>query len=140
MYYSGIFFEGPFDSLLREKVETKLDNPIKDLHVTFNFNPKEEDKLPKELIGKEVPVKIVGEGNNGRNHGYKVALSNMDFAINGEKVTLKSLYKNPAVPHITMSLGQGGKAVETKNLDFTHIEPFDVVGKLGFWEKGKFVK
>jgi hypothetical protein len=132
MYYSGVFFEGPFDSLLRDKVETKLDKPIDDLHVTFNFNPKEEHKLPKELIGKEIPLKVVGEGNDGKNHGYEVELPNMDFIINGERVTLKSLYRNPATPHITMSLAPGGKAVDTKYLDFSRIEPFDVVGKLGF--------
>lgn len=139
MYYYGIFFEGPFDSLLRDKVETKLDKPIDDLHVTFSFNPKEEDKLPKELIGKEIPIKVIGEGNNGTNHGYKVELPNMNFAINGERVSLKSLYTNPAVPHITMSLSPKGKAVDTRYLDFSKIEPFDVVGKLGYWKNDKVV-
>jgi len=139
MYYSGVFFEGPFDDLLRDKVSTSLDKPIEDLHVTFNFNPNKEDKLPKELIGKEIPIKVVGEGSNDKNHGFEVKIPNIILVAGGEKISLKDLYRNPATPHITMSLGAGGKAVDTKHLNFSQIEPFDVVGKLGYWENGRVV-
>jgi hypothetical protein len=139
MYYSGVFFDGPFELFLRDKATSSLAKPVEDLHVTFHFNPKEDEKLPKGLIGKEVTIKVVGEGNDGKNHGFEVELPNIIIENNGDKVNLKSLYKNTATPHITMSLAPGGKAVDTKNLEFSKIEPFEVVGKLGYWENGKLV-
>lgn len=125
MYYFGVFFDQGANVRLFDpnNCGKLLDNKIEDTHVTFAFNPSEEDRLPKNLRNQKINVTVVGIGNDGNNHGYKVELP--------EEVK-DLLYKNPAVPHITLSLAPGAKAKDTKNLDFKAIKPFTVIGSLDY--------
>ena len=135
MYYSGVFFTGDARNKLLSESKEKLDKIIGDLHVTFYFNPPRELRFPLDIIGEEVTIDVVGEGNDGKNQGFEVEIP--DVKIKGKK--LQDLYNGAKVPHITLSLSSEGKAVKTAFLDFKPITPFKVTGKLGYWESGKLV-
>ena len=135
MYYSGAFFTGDARGKLLSEAGEKLDKVIPDLHVTFHFSPSEKDRLPLDLVGKEVSFEVIGEGNDGLNQGFEVKLP--DIEIKGHKI--KDLYKGAKVPNITVSLSPEGKAVKTAFLKFEPRTPFKVTGKMGYWENGKLV-
>lgn len=124
MYYYGVFFLPEEQKKLYDPkiCGPLLENIIEKPHVTFAFNPPPEDKLPDSLIGKPVSITITGLGNDGYNHGYSVDIP--------EEV--KILYTNPATPHITLSIAKGANAKNTKNLKFSPIENFKVIGELNF--------
>ena len=100
------------------------------MHITFKFG--ETEAFPKELMDKEIPLKIVGYESDGKNSGFRVELPD----------ELKVYYKNQNAPHITVSLGEvdgeKGKAVDTGKLNFEPIEElFKINGKLGYFIYGK---
>jgi len=129
--YFGLFFVPPESDKLFDtsKIGSVLDKKIPDPHVTFAFRPTPDKLPPEELWGEKFDVTITGLGNDGNNQGYKVSIPE----------ELKKYYKNDAVPHITLSVSNVGKPVNTRNLSFENIPNFNVQGILGYFDGTKAV-
>jgi hypothetical protein len=64
-------------------------------------------------------------------YGYGATYKNSAFGVRFD-YSLYEFYKNIAVPHITVSIGSGGKPVDSGNLYFTPLEEakhFELRGK-----------
>ena len=123
--YTGLFFDPSDPGFREEKAGPFLDKKIRDPHVTFAFKPTPDKEFPPDLIGDEVDIKVIGVGNDGKNHGYMVEIP----------YDLRDYYKGAPIPHITLSTSKDGKPVDTKNLDFKDITPFNIKGKVGHFTK-----
>ena len=100
--YEGFFID--------ERMDGSLDKLIKNQHVTTEFKPL---ITHSELYGEKVFFIVTGYGNDKENEGLSVKLY-------GEtKEQLKELYKKIPVPHITLSVSEHGKSVNTSRLVFT---------------------
>lgn len=120
--YKGFFIDEPSAMLLKEfEGSNRLIKDIPNQHVTFAFRP--EELFPLAIMGKSFTLLIVGYGNNGENSGFKVALPE----------ELIPYYRGADTIHITTSLSETGKAMNTRHLDFTAITPFEVTGQLGYY-------
>lgn len=128
--YVGCFFD--YDEL-KQKIEAlgkkRLDKTIMNPHITFEYRP---ESVNTKLFGEKIRARIIAYGNNGENEGVKVE-------IYSDNPMLCEMASNIAVPHITLSISENGKAVNTRYLDFTPIEPFEIVGKYGGFTKDKTV-
>ena len=120
MQFVGIFFADDIKGTL-----ANTDNKG-GLHVTLSYRPSEDIWAElKPYIGKEVEVKVVGYGNDGQNEGLLVEFDGIPY-YGAEK------------KHITLSIAEGAKAVNTGFLDFsveglrefkkTHRVPSKLVG------------
>lgn len=89
-------------------------------HLTLCFKPTEgEMKIYKPLIGKKVIMRITHYGCNETHEG---ALVSLDESIP---------YCNPSRPHITISVANGGRAVDTPTaIDFEEIDDFYLTGTI----------
>ncbi len=119
--YWGLFTE--------ETIKGNLEKEVKDQHITFKFKPNEEDEIL--LLGGEYTVNVVGYASDGENEGVLVEIPE----------ELKRLYKNPAPPHITISVSETGKPVDTGKLNFTrdipeHI-PKEIKCRVGYFVGGR---
>lgn len=119
---------------LARKVEPlgkpRLSRVIAAPHVTFRYQPKTVDR---SLFGQKVLVTIVGYGCDGENEGLKVQMRIDD-------PRLAELAEGIAVPHITLSVSQDGESVNTRYLDFSPVEPFDLAAVFGgFTSSGEVV-
>lgn len=125
--YIGVFVsqEGIYAKVVG--IGKRLAKLIKYPHVTFKYRP---DAVDESVFGEEVKIKIVGYGNDGENEGLKVELFT-------ENPKLLSAIKEIEIPHITLSISNQGKAVNTRFLSFKDIEPFVIVGKYGGYLKDK---
>ena len=90
-------------------------------HVTFVFEP---DDVDESLFGEKIRVEATGYGNNGRNEGLSVKLYS-------ENRVLADMIERIEIPHITISVGEGGRPYDTKFLKFRPIEPFELEGVFG---------
>ena len=121
--YSALFLES--------SLETSLSNQVENQHITLEFG--EVTPLPKELE-KEFEVSVIAYGNDGENEGYLVELP--------EGI---APYFKGWLPHITVGLTKGAKAVDTATLDFKPLKKqFAVKARLGYFlftpdRKGKLV-
>ena len=123
--YVGCFFDyeelkGMTASVRKFPLEVEKTTP----HITFEFGPETVDE---SLFGTEITVTVIGYGNNGENEGLKVTLTSDNDIIN-------EMIKKIPVPHITLSVSENGKAVNTRYLDFTSIHPFTIKGYYGGFE------
>lgn len=132
--YTGVFFDA---SELSEKFakyvgEETLSNIIKNPHVTFTFRPKEVDA---GLFGKPETFKVVGYACDGKNQGLQVEVSMLHHSLVSEYNTIKT-------PHITISVSEDGKPVDTGNLEFESLwNPFEITGTYGvFTDEGVLLK
>ncbi|MBQ3194773.1 MAG: hypothetical protein IJB59_14525 [Oscillospiraceae bacterium] len=120
--YIGCFFE---PELLKRSLENyerqKLSKEISYPHVTFAYRPEE---IPAMLFGQRVTVRAIGYSCNGENEALLVEFVNLPES-------LKAYTKNIAVPHITLSIAESAKAVNSYKLDFKPIAPFSLVGVFG---------
>lgn len=124
--YMGIFLEKESMEILTEK-EQSLARSIKDMHITFAFKPSSEEVAEfMPFVGKPVSISVNGYGNNGKNSGFSVTLPS-DGSY---------LYRGSKQPHITTSLSAEGMAVETGNLSFSAVAPFEVCGTFGIFCDG----
>ena len=99
-------------------------------HVTFVFEPGYVDE---SLFGEKVRVEVTGYGNDGRNEGLRVNLYS-------ENRVLTDMIDHIEIPHITVSVGEGGRAYDTRFLKFRPIEPFELEGVFGgYMENGSVV-
>lgn len=98
---------------------TKLWREILNTHVTFQYRPETVDE---SLFGSPVDIRVVGYGVNSQNEGLLVEV----ICANKE---VQKLCEQVAVPHITLSVSEDGKPVNTRYVDFVRIEnPFVIQG------------
>ena len=92
-----------------------MEQQIEIPHITFSYKP---DKVEESLFGTAVRVWITGYGNDGRNEGLKVKLE-------CEDPVLQKMSEQIKIPHITLAVSKGEKAVNTSRLKFEPVEPMD---------------
>lgn len=112
--YCGYFLDA--DELYAKfppKLARKIDCP----HVTTKFRPGGTD-LHEGWLGQTCTLTAVGYGRNNKNEGLLVAPL--------EKFQLEK-------PHITLSVSEDGKPVDTVALDFAEIEPVDLTAHFGWY-------
>lgn len=129
--YEGIFFDEESIELVRHLEKVRLPIANDEIHCTFKFRP-QKDEILDELVGRELEVFVIGYGCDGRNSGFEVQLPDdlMQYYINYEEREPNKLKK----PHITTSLVQGAKPINTKNLKFERLPmPYKIKGRFGYW-------
>ena len=129
--YQGIFFDEETSKKMVELQKNPLESPVQDMHITFKFGELEE--YPVELMQREVEVRLVAYGCDGKNSGFEVELP-ADIEA--------KYYKGNRPIHITVSIGtvngEKGKPVDTAKLHFeTLAEPITVIGKFGYFIFGE---
>lgn len=120
--YIGCFFDR--EELFRKIAHVRknhLPNEKQAPHVTFAYAP---EAVPEELFGQLISVTIIGYGNDGYNEGLLVTLSGYHPAIN-------QMIAQIPVPHITLAVSNDGKAVNTRYIPFTPVEPIPITGQFG---------
>ena len=95
-------------------------------HITTEYMPK---ITHKHLYGKRATFRILGYGFDGINEGLSVEL------INAENPKLTDLYKGIKIPHITLSVRNDGKSVNTANLEFHQVSPIIIHCTFGGYTK-----
>lgn len=101
-------------------------------HVTFAFRQAMSEAFTRRL-GEACQVCVVGYANDGRNEGFQVVLSD----------ALLSMCHGAATPHITISVAEDGKPIDTGALRFRPIEgagdPVMLQGRLGYYGQDRMV-
>lgn len=127
--YVGCFIkEKEFTEILQRVPGKRLERLIEHPHITFVYEP---EKVDESLFGEEIKIRVVGYGNDGENEGVKVELFT-------KSTILQDMIGDISVPHITISVSKEGKSVNTNQLNFHTIDPFEISGKFGGyaqWEK-----
>lgn len=120
--YVGCFVD---PDVLHEKLtplsRTPLSTPILMPHVTVSYRPAAVDQ---SLFGIPVRIRIVGYGRDENNEGLLVELST-------QEPRLEKLLQTVEIPHITLSISQSGKAVNTRRLHFTAVDPIELPSVYG---------
>lgn len=131
--YTGIFFDF---AKLREMVDCgittqRLDRVVENPHVTFTFKPTNVDQ---KLFGQPGIFKVIGYANDGVNQGLEVEWVSIARSLKNECRQIKK-------PHITISVSNDGKPVDTGKLQFEPIkEPFWIKGTYGaYTDKGEVI-
>lgn len=129
--YSGIFFE---KEKIDNIVKSKLAKDIKFPHITFKFKPsKEDEELLNSLVGEEVNVYLYNFKQDENNAGFYVA------KIESNNKYINDLFENIECPHITTSISEYGKPVDTYKL-FSKKCPIEEVFVVIKGTFGNFVK
>lgn len=89
-------------------------------HVTLCFKPTDEElKIYESLLGQKVMIKVTHYGGTNTHEGMLVSLDG------------STPYLNHSKPHITISVANGGKAVDTPNaITFEKIDDFYLTGAI----------
>lgn len=114
-----IIYEGFFVNPNVE-LHSVLDKDIEFKHITTEFKPA---KTHEHLYGKMANFVVKGYGNDDVNEGILVGISSSE---DGE---LDELFNNIGVPHITLSVSNEGKPVNTSKLDFNQPIPSELDGQ-----------
>lgn len=120
--YLGIFVDFITLQMFTNNNITKerLPRPIVNPHVTFAFKPTEYNP---DLIGKLAMLKVVGYACDGKNQGLQVEMEESSVP------EILAEFKKIENPHITLSVSNEGKPVDTGKLKFEPIEkPFYIMG------------
>ena len=138
--YEGIFFDDEEAAFLKMFEESPLAREVKNFHCTFKYKP-DHDELFDDIVGNEVEVMVVGYGCNGNNSGFQLLLPEW---VQSNYINYDVKYPSFLVtPHITTSLADNARAVDTKHLHFRpFVVPFFIKGRLGYFvqdEKKSFV-
>ena len=128
--YIGCFLD-PQDllSATGEYAHRHLARIIPSPHVTFQYQPEAVDET---LFGQPVEITAVGYGNDGKNEGLLVRLTAPSPAV-------QAMSEAIPVPHITISVSESGKPVNTGSLTFREIPPFRLTGVFGGYQEGGIV-
>ena len=134
MIYTGIFFTKELFNFVDSKLEKEIAFP----HITFKFKPnKEEQELFTKLIVEKVKVHIYNFKQNSDNAGFFV-----DYIITENK-ELQECFDNILAPHITTSVSEKGKPVNTskllnqKDCSVDNDKDFFIEGVFGYFNKGQ---
>lgn len=107
MIYWGLF--------LTDRIESVY-NAIENQHITCGYRC----AVPASVeFGSFEWVEVVGYGKNSTNEGLEVVAP--------------SVYMGADTPHITLGVANGGKPVETANLDFESCEHFRIPARWGWF-------
>lgn len=131
--YEGIFFEGEALDVIYSLEERNLGCFNDEIHCTFKYHPNDKE-IFNQIVGKSFDIYIIGYGNDGKNSGFSLLLPDelKQYYINFDENDPSML----KIPHITVSLSEGAKASNTKNLKFKKLKkPVKVTGRFGFWIK-----
>ena len=121
--YIGIFFnQTDILKCAQKQIATRLTRVIDHPHVTFAYKPTE---IPWEVMGEAVTVQVVGYGRNKRNEAFEVRFG----ALSPQQEALANQIKSP---HITISVAENAKPVDSGKLDFAPIESFFLTGVFGY--------
>ena len=129
--YEGIFFDKETSELIHSLEEERLAKVNDELHCTFKYRP-DYKEIFDDIVGQYFEVYLIGYGCDGQNSGFEILLPKEleRYYINYDK-------ERPGVvttPHITASIAEGARAVNTKNLKFRKLsEPVKLVGRFGYW-------
>ena len=105
-HYIGCFFATEdFYKKVKKYRKNPLEQQIEIPHITFSYKP---DKV----------------GNDGRNEGLKVKLE-------CEDPVLQKMSEQIKIPHITLAVSKGEKAVNTSRLKFEPVEPMELESFFG---------
>ncbi|SDB15025.1 hypothetical protein [Eubacterium oxidoreducens] len=121
-----VIYEGFF---LDEPLKGSLDKVVINQHITTNFRP----YCPKkDMYGLKGKFEVIGYANDGKNEGYLVRpYSLWSSALCGKIKT----------PHITLSVSEKGKPVDTAKLKFRPCERKVVTATFGaFTPQGLLLK
>ena len=113
--YWGVF-------LGREQIpEPSLARPVESPHVTFGFR----QPFPLELLGQSCDIHYIGYADDGDNQALAVSLPDW----------VQSYYGGAEQPHITISVSEQGKPVNSANLDFESIAEYEAMetGIFGYY-------
>jgi len=106
------------ETVSKNRLQRVIDNP----HVTFKFKPQSVDKT---LFGETVEITIIGYANDGKNEGFKVSVAS-------NNPELSKMIEAIPTPHITISVSENGKPVDTGFLNFKNIRhPIKITGTFG---------
>lgn len=130
--YTGVFFDRAElnDLFARHIGKAKLSNIVENPHVTFTSKPTE---VMSGLFGTHIRFDVIGYACDGVNQGLRVKIS--DHMQWGKGcLPLLSEYYRLKNPHITISVSEDGRPVDTGNLEFEPLsEPFEIVGDYGIF-------
>lgn len=131
--YVGLFFDKKEEEFIKSLEVNSLDCLNDLLHCTFKYHPSEY-QLFNEIVGQSFEIYLIGYGNDGNNSGFEISLPDelVKYYMNYDEEKTDML----KIPHITVSLSENAKAVDTKNLKFVPLEkPIKVIGTFGYWVK-----
>ncbi len=128
--YIGFFVDR--EEVLRELEERGLAGRhlyrmIEHFHVTVEYRPGDHHE---ELFGRTIELTAFAYANDGSNEGVAVRMRSQD-------PDLQRLADRVAIPHITISVAEGGESVNTGKLDFEPMEPFILKGVFGGFDVDK---
>lgn len=128
--YTGYFFDPDQMKSLMAHLEQQglgsdgLSRTIACPHVTLSYMPEDAHE---GSFGTTQRMLVTGYGNDGRNEGVKVELIGQS-----PDEALAAMERGVACPHVTLSVSEDGKPVDTRYLDFKPIsEPFEMIGTYG---------
>ena len=122
--YTGVFFNlseliNKFNCYIGA---VRLANTIENPHITFSFKPAQVDE---KIFGLPMKFEVVGYACDGHNQGLQVRAVTLPKRVREE-------FDKITNPHITISVSENGKPVDTGKLKFMPIEnPFYITGKYG---------
>ena len=135
--YMGVFFaQEEVNAWAQAFDENGLEKRINNPHVTLKFRPSAEDiEALVPHIGEEV---VDAYGNDRENAGFRIG----EYETSAH--TIRSMLESIKIPHVTTSISDAGKPVNTprlfegrKGCSFP-IKPFVLKGKIGaFCSDGK---
>ena len=115
--YTGIFLDNDdIYSHFPSKLSVQVGHP----HVTLVYRGGVES-AHEEFLGEMVKVRVVGYGNDGKNEGLFVALDNTIPYMGADR------------PHITLSIAEGAKAVNTAFVSMTEKRIGTLKGRVGYF-------
>lgn len=138
--YQAIFLDDKSVTKVLKRQKNQLPKNPNAIHCTFKYNPsnKEIEEFTCKLLGKRMNLRVIGYYSDGNNSGFEVALTEEQESVytNSHTVLKNGIQKvERTTPHITVSMSEDAKAVDTGLLPFEPIEPFNVSGTGGFFVK-----
>ena len=148
--YTGIFFDfAAVEAAVSQNGGVTLEKAIALPHVTLVFRPSDvELQKLHSLVGKKIEVSLDEFAYNDRNAGFRVSVITPDSVVNN--------FLKGKLPHITTSVSQEGRPVETpklfdgsfKNVNFVQVDSQTITGRIGvfcsdgqvYYEKRKNMK
>lgn len=138
VHYLGLFIDREcLDRALEgvDRTEGSADKrPILAPHITLAYKPPQKD-VPRELFGKQFVLVADGYGYDGENEAIRAHLEPDTGAADFDKETFDKIQgmldARGITTHVTLSISENGKAVNSKNLDFRPIAPVKIGCTLG---------
>ena len=123
-YIGGFLRKQDYRRLLARCSAGTLARQIDAPHVTFVYRP---EAVEEELFGEPLRLCVTGYANDGRNEGVRVE-------IRTENARLRDMAERIRCPHITLSVSEDGRPVDTGYLTFTPVEPFELTARFGGYD------